>query len=488
MAIIYDAFGNVIGIDDSPEPKAGRGMSYSDQMRNVGQAMVPAGLLAGSFAPGAGAADAMGVYPNAEGGFEPSLRQNVKQGNYFDAAMQGLGLLGDATYAIPVAGAVVGPTVGTALKAPRAATKGAKAAKKIEAAIEAGYDAAKMAKQYPDLAPPVLAVDKKTGKEFLQKDLSAEAKAVEKARKAAQKEVDAGNYTPMFPVGERYYADATQYPLPGRTITDAMPKKQATIDKYKAEFDTPEARKRLLAGFDAAKNDPMAKDWYAMGQLEDAYIKELGPDAGRAAFRKDFAEAMAATTGGADPTSNLLMAHYGNFLRNAGQEIPTNAYNMPYPIGGRYASGNMGQYDKMINQGKGISAYDNPKRHNFAGNFMGHRDISTIDEQMSGGFRPGLAVPPGDSYGIFEGVVADLAKKRGVQPANFQDVAWAGLKGTQGKPMIQHVNEMIERTSRVTGKTPQEVLRGLIRKDMPMYSVAPVGLLGADYALTGEDK
>jgi len=344
-------------------------------------------------------------------------------------------------------------------------------------ADDLGYDIEKIANQYPDIAPPVLAKDKKTGKEFLQKQNSEEAQAVEKVRKGAQKEIEKGNYTPYFKVEDRFYADAAKYPLQGNTLIDALPKKQATIDKYVAQFDTPEARARLRQAFKEGSKDPLAKDWYAMGQLEAEFIKEFGPKRGREMFKERFADAMSATTGGADPTSNLLMAAYGNFLRQKGVQQPKAAYEFPYPIGGRFASGNMAMYDKIINEGAGLQAAKTPKRFNFSGNFLGHRNRATIDEQMSGGFQPGLLVPPGDSYGVFEKTVHDLAKAEGVQPANFQDVAWKGLKGVPGKPMIQHVNEAIERTARVTGKKPEEVVRdSLVRGTHPLYGIAGIGL------------
>lgn len=339
-----------------------------------------------------------------------------------------------------------------------------------------GYDMAKIAKQYPDIAPPVLAIDKKSGKEFLQKVNSEEAMAVEKARKAAQKEIDKGNYTPYFPLEERYYADVSSYPLAGNTLVDTMPKKAETIAKHKATYDTPEVRNKLNAAYEAGSQHPMTKDWYATGQLENEFIKEYGKKEGSRLYKEAFADAMAATTGGADPTSNLLMAYYGNYMKNAGQQLPANAYNMPYPIGGRFASGNIGMYDKVINQEKGLSAAEQPKRFNFSANFLGHRDKATMDEQMSSAWD--LLAPPKGTYGIFENVVQDLAKKRGVPAANFQDVTWAGLKGSTGKPMMQHVNEAIERTSRVTGKTPEEVVRdSLVKRTAPLYSAAPFGLL-----------
>lgn len=409
-------------------------------------------------------------------GFVPVVG-TAQAGRDFERARRNddkLGMVLSAAAGIPVVGGVA-----------KAANKG----RKTKATVDAlrGYDPAKIARDYPDRAPPVTKIDPKTGKEFPGKDLSEEAKAVQKARKAAQKEIDAGNYEPVFPIQDRFYVDSANYPLVGDTLTDAMPKKQVTIDKYRERFDTPEIRQRLQAAFLRGNADPNAQRWYAMGQLEKAYVDELGAEAGRKAFKTDFADAMAATTGGADPTDNLMMAHYGNVLRARGEPIPQNAFDMPFPIGGRYAGGNMRMYDKVINQGRDFVASETPKRFNFSANFQGHKNRATIDEQMSGGFEKGLAVPPGDSYGVMEGVVADIARQNKVPSAEAQDVMWAGLKGTAGKPMIQHVNEALERTARITGMSPQEVLRkNLIRKMGPLYGVGAAGVGTA--ALMGQDE
>jgi hypothetical protein len=150
---------------------------------------------------------------------------------------------------------------------------------------------------------------------------------------------------------------------------------------------------------------------------------------------------------------------------------PLESYNMPHPIGGRYVGGNMAMYNRAINEGGGLSAADQPKRHNFSRNFLGDRTHSTIDEQMTAGMYPasGLAAPPDGTYGIIEGVVAKAAQERGVLPANLQDVAWAGFKGVPGKPMIRHVNEAIARTSALTGTEQDEVLRRLILEAAPLF-------------------
>jgi hypothetical protein len=340
---------------------------------------------------------------------------------------------------------------------------------------------ANLANRYPSLIPGVLKFDKEKGKEYLGKALSDEEKALQKARKAAQKDINAGNYTPFFDVSQRFYVDPKNYPMTGNTLTDAMPKKADTIANYRQQFDTPEIITRLREAYGKAKGDPLAHHFYAMGQLENEFIKELGPDLGREMFRKRFAEPMAATTSGADPTANLLSAYYANHMRQAGLPMGGAAHELPHPVGGRFIMGNLDQYDKIINKGIGIDAASQPKRFNFSSNFMGHKDRQTMDEQMMGVVDPTRKhkAPPGDSYGIVEGVSNKAAAMEGVDPINFQEVAWAGTKGEGGKPMIQHINEAIERTARVTGKTPDEVLRdSIIHARSPLYGGAAVGLGG----------
>lgn len=77
------------------------------------------------FAPGAASADAMGGMPVAPTSQQslldfstrnPSMAENFRQGNYGTAALQGLGVLGDMTYA---GGPLLGATLGTVLKTPR---------------------------------------------------------------------------------------------------------------------------------------------------------------------------------------------------------------------------------------------------------------------------------------------------------------------------------------------------------------------------------
>ena len=88
--------------------------------------------LGASMAPGFATADAAGQAGRMPTGNETfqqgllapgvSLPQNVAQGNAFDASMQGLGLLGDAAYGVPL----LGPVLGSVLKGGSALGKVAK--------------------------------------------------------------------------------------------------------------------------------------------------------------------------------------------------------------------------------------------------------------------------------------------------------------------------------------------------------------------------
>jgi hypothetical protein len=104
------------------------------------------------FVPGSGIADASGVFPEfpsadvplseyLSGEPMPSIAENIAAGGidrYLIAPLQGLGVAGDALYAVPGAGPLLGATLGSGLKgigalgiAARAASKGAKTEKGI---------------------------------------------------------------------------------------------------------------------------------------------------------------------------------------------------------------------------------------------------------------------------------------------------------------------------------------------------------------------
>lgn len=84
------------------------------QMDPLGATRV--GLQVAGFAPGAGLASGLGMFPKAEGGYEPSLKQNIQDKNYGTAALQGFGMLADVAGLGGVArGAAKIPAVGNFL-------------------------------------------------------------------------------------------------------------------------------------------------------------------------------------------------------------------------------------------------------------------------------------------------------------------------------------------------------------------------------------
>ena len=144
-------------------PLPGTGIYYNPEDRAQ---LTPAQTtyIASIFAPGAGVVDAAGQFPEFPGpdvaledAFAgdpmPSISENIAAGGidrYVIAPLQGLGVLGDATYAAPFVGPLLGATVGSVLKGVGAlsAVPGMIAkAKKTSTGIEAlkGTDATKAA-------------------------------------------------------------------------------------------------------------------------------------------------------------------------------------------------------------------------------------------------------------------------------------------------------------------------------------------------------
>lgn len=372
-------------------------------------------------------------------------------------------------------------------------------------------DRTAMRSRYPRVVLPETGIDKTSGKLFLKKGASPEAKELMTLRDQIGEDIKAGNYEPFFPVAERYDVDPTKYNRPEAT-TKKLPKKPETVARWRKAIDTPEARTRLKAAYERGLSE-MSKNWYMLGQLEKQYIDRLGPEAGRSRFL-EHVEGVAATTGGNDPTSNWLMARFAAFEKAKGRKLKTVGGLLPSPIGGRYAGSNAETFNNLIFDKMGIEAIDNPKRYDFVRNFLGQVDSGTIDEQMTRLITPDLTVPraptkkqiaagedpgvmtykellapEGDTYGIYQDIIRETAKELGVDPRMLQEVAWAGAKQSEGKPMIEHINESIERTSRITGLSPQEVVNGWIDETLPAFTiVGGAGIAGQERRREKEKK
>lgn len=341
------------------------------------------------------------------------------------------------------------------------------------------------ATEYPPVGPPVAKPKDKpkfAGETYLAKQPTPEAEAFKKERAGIIREMEKG-FQPYFDPAKRFDVEAANYPLNIDT-TQLVPKKPELVAQHLAKTGAEEPRRRLQEAY--AKGVELGgsgerlstQDWYQMGQLEDELVRALGPQAGRAAFRERFATPMAATTGGMDPRANLIAAGYQNYLGSRGQPWPQ-THQWPFPVGARYGE-QLSSTAQKIAEGGGFAALGeaNPKRHNFAANFMGQRTPATLDEQMTQGMTPGKSVP--DWYGINERIMAEEAAKVGVDPRKYQETGWHGFKGVAGTPMISEVNHAIERTHRLTGMPRSEIVRrGWGVGDIPIYAAPGAIGLGA---------
>ena len=106
------------------------------------------------LAPGAGVADAAGGFPNMhEGGTHAGWRENLAQGNYGMAGMQGLGTVGDYLTLLGPAGAAAGVVA----RAPGAAVRGGNAARwALTSKQEAAMDSPAKAAQRREMAQGAL--------------------------------------------------------------------------------------------------------------------------------------------------------------------------------------------------------------------------------------------------------------------------------------------------------------------------------------------
>jgi hypothetical protein len=343
-----------------------------------------------------------------------------------------------------------------------------------------------LSERYAEPVPPIWKIDQETGKGYWAKDRGHEALDLKALRSTIQEELDKGNYPPNYDPAARFPADSSYY-APIEDTQNIRMVRPATQQKYEDLARSPAAEQRILEAFQRGQEQKAnAANWSYVGQYEAEFIKELGPVLGRQEFKK-WADTMAATTAGADPTANFLMAHFARYMAARGVDIPSESYKLPYSVGGRYVGPNMAMFRKMLLDGLGITTA-NPKRYNFANDFLGHYspragddlgprlDGPPIDERISRLFDPKMAAPPPGSYGHFQKALIDLAAKHGVDPQYFRDLVWAGAAGDHpAKSMMQIINEVIERTHRITGMARDEIVRrGLVRAEIPLFGLGGV--------------
>jgi hypothetical protein len=333
---------------------------------------------------------------------------------------------------------------------------------------------------------------------YLGKKQTDEETSLLANRRDINADLDAGNYKPYFDPEKRYDVDPEQFPKQGSTLQEARmsdkPQYAQARAQIQSEAENPEGLQRLRDAYEHGRDIGGGNDWYLVGQVHHRFVQEFGPEEGNQRF-KDLFLHISGTTAGAQPEDNLMMGAYSRWAKDHGLQMPAEkgeAHLIPSPSGGQYVSGNI-RAGYQGSEAGDINAATNPKRHNFLYNFLGHKDVPTLDEQMgqiwSG--QKGYFGNKTSRYGPHEEVLGRLAQEYGVSPREFQEVAWAGhknkLDGYKPEPFITTINKAIERTSRITGVHPDDVVRrGLLRSDMPLYGAA--GLVGVGAAASQMDE
>ena len=131
------------------------------------------------------------------------------------------------------------------------------------------------------------------------------------------------------------------------------------------------------------------------------------------------------------------MSQYANVMTKRGEKLPERSYDMPFPIGGQYASGNIAQARKYIDEGQVGFDGRQSKALRFLQRVPGQQERGDDGRADDGALRPvGAKASEGlpTWYGPATRVAREEAQKAGVDPRGFQDVGWAGLKSGRSKP------------------------------------------------------
>lgn len=266
--------------------------------------------------------------------------------------------------------------------------------------------------------------------------------------------------------------------------------------------NSPEIRDAVARGV-----EENAAPWYIGDPIAEAFVNELGPDAGRAAFNR-WADFVGATSTRSKVPSNLRAAGLFYHLEKQGQlpelsllreATKRGGFERPAGFGHLAQSAQNKNIAGILEHGR-LDPHNNPKPAAFAENIKGNFRPLTADahfSRMVGVRTPGgkLAdAPPKNRYAAIERAVQRVAEEQrasGLLPdipgraptAPWQASLWVGgadetgvMSGTRALPEI--FDWRIQETARALGITPQQALKKFIRGEIPMLGLGGVGLMG----------
>lgn len=335
------------------------------------------------------------------------------------------------------------------------------------------------------------AYDDKKQQWFTRKVSSPDEKKLQKSIKEAEDWLaQPGNNQPVYDLQNLYRPEQQNQTLAYATRPKGVP--DWIADQYGDDF------KKLMKEKALAPSNPNAWKFYWTGPEQDEFFKAYGKEKGQEEFQKLMSN-MGATTSGARPAQNVRSATYHWIREGQGLPLPVAP---PYPYGHNKYGTHLNSLNSLLdNGGVSLPPGQHPKGATFAGNLSGQTSDATMDEVMttghgllSGTGAPQMA-PFEGTYGVpvqkMREVTKDLKRTKGkipqevvsgLTPMDVQSKVWAELGGTPSyaKPLLEHLSDRAQVTSRVTGLPVAEVMRLLREKKMPLLGVG-AGLLGNGY-------
>lgn len=244
--------------------------------------------------------------------------------------------------------------------------------------------------------------------------------------------------------------------------------------------------------------------WYNTEPLRQAFIEELGEEKGAPAFAR-FIDYVAATSPRSKVDDNLRNASYYYTLDRQGQAFPkitrqdgSDRLEVPPPFPYRHRF--KVQHARNAHKVRRAGGWDpfvleNPKPVSFAQNLKGNQRPVTSDVHnarilgMKNAQGREVHAPAKNEYAFVERLQQGEASKLGLTPAQYQSSAWIGGAEETGQrsgidPFLRLFERRLTTTSKRLGIPKREVLRRMIRGELPLYGVA--GILGLG-ALTKND-
>ena len=280
------------------------------------------------------------------------------------------------------------------------------------------------AEQYPMAGASGVKVDRKSGKEFTSKLWTPEEQMIAERRDVANRNIKSGNWEPYYNIEQRKMVSPEGYPGYRPTLEQRGADTKSGREALRLRLeDIQGAEGNILKAYQRGEREPGAYGFYQMKQWEDEYIKEFGLEEGRRRFQRAFAESMAGTTSGNTPEMNFIVGERAKWMAEHGIPFPPRGEGanptIPYPASGASKGvNNYLEWLKQVHQGGGVEGggidwMTNPKKYNFAYNFMGSGG-PTIDKQMMELISQSKKeMPPTGGYGVYEQPVHNVAQQVG---------------------------------------------------------------------------